>query len=139
MLCGCFRERANGQNGWKRMSNNVVYPARLENLTLLDGKDIDISGIKEEVRRDYRRLVRNHVFVLAVCIGFLIGMLVLRDLYQDSGDIYKAGIVGIIFLGVLICMILALVGLCKVKVESLEMLAYRLIQSGNYEQYFEKQ
>ena len=139
MLCGCFRERANGQNGWKRMSNNVVYPARLENLTLLDGKDIDISGIKEEVRRDYRRLVRNHVFVLAVCIGFLIGMLVLRDLYQDSGDIYKAGIVGIIFLGVLICMILALVGLWKVKVESLEMLAYRLIQSGNYEQYFEKQ
>ncbi|MCR5657351.1 MAG: hypothetical protein K6G06_07805 [Butyrivibrio sp.] len=121
------------------MSNNVVYPARLENLTLLDGKDIDISGIKEEVRRDYRRLVRNHVFVLAVCIGFLIGMLVLRDLYQDSGDIYKAGIVGIIFWGVLICMILALVGLWKVIVESLEMLAYRLVQSGNYEQYFEKQ
>ena len=36
------------------MKDNVIYPARLENLVLLDGKDLDVSEIEEEIRKDWK-------------------------------------------------------------------------------------
>ena len=97
------------------MKDNVVYPARLENLVLLDGKDLDVSEIAEKIRKDCRRLLFGYIFCVVFCIGFLTCMIIFRDIYQGATDILKAVLVGIILIAMAAYSVLSIVGLWKVK------------------------
>ena len=97
------------------MKDNVVYPARLENLVLLDGKDLDVSEIEKEIRRDCRRLLFGYIFCVVFCTAFYTCMIAFRDIYQDELDILKAVVVGTILLGITVYSALSIAGLWKVK------------------------
>ena len=80
-----------------RMKDNVIYPARLENLVLLDGKDLDVSEIEEEIRKDCRRLLFGYIFCDVFCIGFLTCMIAFRGICATCDNVIRSSSKGGIY------------------------------------------
>ena len=98
------------------MSNDAIYPIRLEDVALLDGKDMDISDVSEALKKDCIKLFVGYVFALIFSASFLLGMIVFSDItFSDALSSLKAVIVMIILLAIAIFSIYGMVTVWNVR------------------------
>lgn len=59
--------------------NEAIYCRNLEAVVLLDGKDIDITEIKDEFKRDCLKLCVGYVATVLICVGLLFVFVICSD------------------------------------------------------------
>lgn len=98
------------------MSSDTIYPRRLEDVVLLDGKDLDISDVAYALKKDCIKLFVGYVFALIFSVSFLSGMIVFSDItFSDALSTLKAVIVMIILFAIVIFSVCGMVAVWRVR------------------------
>ncbi len=98
------------------MSSDAIYARRLEAVTLLDGKDMDISDVSEEFRKDCIKLYCGYVVVIILSAAFLLFSLPYNDFsFSDARSSLLDVFIVLILIGTIVFCSYGIVSLWKVK------------------------
>ncbi len=98
--------------------NDVIYSRRLEALTLLDGKDMDISDVADEFKKDCRKLFFGYLLAFIFSASFLIFVMPHGNDFYDSVALLMNAVVNIIFACLMIYCSYGIVSIWKARYRS---------------------
>ncbi|SCX99097.1 hypothetical protein SAMN02910371_00696 [Butyrivibrio sp. INlla14] len=120
--------------------NDVIYSRRLETLTLLDGKDMDISDVADEFKKDCRKLFFGYLLAFMFSASFLIFVMPYGNDSYDPAALLRDVIVITVFVCIMIYCIYGIVSIWKARYRSgykgirgtCENVVQTYSRSGNY-------
>ena len=100
-------------------SSDAIYSSRLENLMLLDGKDMDLSDVSFEFYKDCKKLICKYVVFLLLSIVGLICMVHFRDnIFTSARADVKGTLVIIMLVALFLFSVCEIVALWKARYKS---------------------
>lgn len=96
--------------------NEILYSARLENMVLMEGKELDISGVEDEFRKDCVKILLKHLFFATFSLALIILMIIFRGIsFATAQSAVPSAILILVFGGITAYSVYEIVALWRAK------------------------